>query len=214
MLVNALRAHMAELGDRCRQGNAKIDDLIAVIEDGEDGVPEFARSGAARVAQLRAAEAIAATDARSSPGTGPAPRAGASRRSPGSGSVTASAITATVPDPSLFRSGREFAAWLGLVPRQHSTGGKERLGRISKQGDRYIRRLLVIGATTMLRSARANTAPMETGSRSCSQAARSCRHGRAGQQNGAYRLGVARPWRDVSSAPGGRDRPPPRRARM
>ena len=78
---------------------------------------------------------------------------------PGIGFLTASAIAATVPDPSFFKSGREFSAWLGLVPRQNSSGGKERLGRISKQGNPYIRRLLVIGATSMLRYARAKTAP-------------------------------------------------------
>jgi transposase len=71
---------------------------------------------------------------------------------PGIGPFIASAIMATVPDPSVFRSGREFAAWLGLVPRQNSTGGKERLGGISKQGDRYLRRLLVNGAFSALRS--------------------------------------------------------------
>jgi len=65
--------------------------------------------------------------------------------------LTASAIAATVPDPSFFRSGREFSAWLGLAPRQNSTGGKDRLGRISKQRNPYIHRLLVIGATSMLR---------------------------------------------------------------
>jgi transposase len=64
--------------------------------------------------------------------------------------VIASAIAATVADASLFRSGREFAAWLGLVPRQRSTGGKPRLGRISRQGDEYIRRLLIIGAQSAL----------------------------------------------------------------
>ena len=64
-----------------------------------------------------------------------------------------------MPDPSFFRSGREFAAWLGLVPRQNSSGGKERLGRISKRGNRYIRKLLVLGATSTLRSARAGRAP-------------------------------------------------------
>ena len=63
---------------------------------------------------------------------------------PGLGPITASAIAATITDPSVFRSGRELAAWIGLVPRQHSTGGKQRLGRISKQGDRYLRRLLTI----------------------------------------------------------------------
>jgi transposase len=69
---------------------------------------------------------------------------------PGIGPLIATAITATVPDPSEFQSGREFAAWLGLVPRQNSTGGKARLGGISKRGDRYLRRLLVSGAQAAL----------------------------------------------------------------
>jgi transposase len=62
---------------------------------------------------------------------------------PGVGIMAASAIAATVCDPNLFRSGREFAAWLGMTPRQNSSGGKERLGRTSKRGDKYIRYLLV-----------------------------------------------------------------------
>ena len=69
---------------------------------------------------------------------------------PGVGPLIASAIVATVADASVFRSGREFAAWLGLVPRQRSTGGKQRLGRITHQGDAYIRRLLIIGAQSAL----------------------------------------------------------------
>ena len=69
---------------------------------------------------------------------------------PGIGPLIASTIVATVPDPSVFRSGRAFAAWLGLTPRQHSTGGKERLGRISRQGNRSIRRLLIVGANSAL----------------------------------------------------------------
>jgi len=73
---------------------------------------------------------------------------------PGIGFLGASAITATVTDPSVFRSGRDFAAWIGLVPRQDSTGGKQKLGPISKQGDRYLRRLLVVGAHAILRRAK------------------------------------------------------------
>jgi transposase len=72
---------------------------------------------------------------------------------PGIGVIGATAIASTVTDPNDFKSGRDFAAWIGLVPRQHSTG-KERLGGISKQGDRYLRRLLVIGATAVVRHAR------------------------------------------------------------
>jgi transposase len=77
---------------------------------------------------------------------------------PGIGPITASAIAATVPDATLFRSGRQFAAWLGLTPRARSSGGKERLGGISKRGDGYIRRLLVIGATSVIRLARQDNA--------------------------------------------------------
>jgi transposase len=72
---------------------------------------------------------------------------------PGIGVAGATAITATVPDPTVFRSGRDFAAWIGLVPREDSTGGKQRLGPISKRGDRYLRRILVVGAVAVLRYA-------------------------------------------------------------
>ena len=75
---------------------------------------------------------------------------------PGIGTIGATAITATVTDPTAFRSGRDFAAWIGLVPRQDSTGGKQKLGPISKQGDRYLRRILVVGAHSVLRRAKSN----------------------------------------------------------
>ncbi len=76
------------------------------------------------------------------------------RSIPGIGIVGASAIVATVADAKAFRSGRDFAAWIGLVPRQDSTGGKQKLGPISKQGDRYVRRILVVGAHAVLKRAR------------------------------------------------------------
>ena len=74
---------------------------------------------------------------------------------PGFGVILSTAVVATMTDPKAFRTGREFAAWIGLVPRQNSTGGKERLGSISKQGDRYLRRLFVLGAISIVRTARA-----------------------------------------------------------
>ena len=77
---------------------------------------------------------------------------------PGVGIITATALAATVTDPSIFRSGREFAAFLGLVPRQNSSGGKDRLGRISKKGDGYLRKLLVVGATSVIRRSRDSAA--------------------------------------------------------
>jgi transposase len=79
---------------------------------------------------------------------------------PGVGSVTASAIMATIQDASAFASGREFAAFLGLTPRQNSSGGKERLGRITKMGDRYLRKLLVIAACATLRHRKGHIAPL------------------------------------------------------
>ena len=72
---------------------------------------------------------------------------------PGIGVIGATAIAATIVDPRVFRSGRDFAAWIGLVPRQDSTGGKQKLGPISKQGDPYLRRILVVGAISVLRRA-------------------------------------------------------------
>jgi len=77
---------------------------------------------------------------------------------PGVGVISATALAASVTDPGQFRSGREFAASLGLVPRQNSSGGKDRLGRISKMGDRYLRKLLVVGATSVVRRARTSEA--------------------------------------------------------
>jgi len=75
---------------------------------------------------------------------------------PGIGVIGATAIAATVVDPTVFRSGRDFAAWIGLVPREDSTGGKQKLGPISKQGDRYLRRILVVGAHSVLQRAMQN----------------------------------------------------------
>ena len=80
---------------------------------------------------------------------------------PGVGIITATALAASVPDPSVFKSGRQFAAFLGLVPRQNSSGGKDRLGHISKMGNGYLRRLLVVGATAVTR--RAETTDTRTG---------------------------------------------------
>ena len=90
------------------------------------------------------------------------------RSIPGIGIVGASAIVATVADPTAFRSGRDFAAWIGLVPRQDSTGGKQKLRPISKQGDRYVRRILVVGAHAVLKR-RASSQRSTPGSRNCSR---------------------------------------------
>lgn len=157
MLANALRSQCAELGIIAAQGMAKVDDLIARIMDPtEHRIPSLARECLLVLARhlhdlrQRIGEVERAIHAwhRSNE---------VSRwleTIPGVGPITASALAAAVTDPHLFRSGRHLAAWLGLVPRQNSSGGKERLGRISKQGDSYIRRLLISGATAVLRHAR------------------------------------------------------------
>lgn len=161
MLVNAIRSHMAELGLIACQGRGNARDLIAVIEDPEDeGIPALARAALKPlVAQLRATEEAIACLADEITAWHKSNEASQRLATiPGIGILTATAIAATVPDPSAFRSGREFAAWIGLTPRQNSSGGKERLGRISKQGNTYVRRLLVIGATAVLRYARTRAA--------------------------------------------------------
>jgi transposase len=154
MLVNALRAHLAEFGHVAPQGRAGLSRLVELVAQGAHaGVP-----AAALPALTSLAEQIATLDGRIG-GIERAIRAGhaasqPSRRVasvPGIGPIIASALTATVPDPAVFRSGREFAAWLGLTPRQNSSGGKQRLGAISRKGDRYLRTLLVLGATSLLR---------------------------------------------------------------
>src|SRR3546814_17506673 len=78
---------------------------------------------------------------------------------PGIGPITAAAFLAAVGNPAAFRNGRHFAAWLGLVAQQHSTAGKSRLGRISKMGDRYLRKLLVLGATSRLKVVKPGAPP-------------------------------------------------------
>jgi hypothetical protein len=106
---------------------------------------------------------------------------------PGIGPIIATAIAATIADPNTFRSGREFAAWLGLVPRQNSTGGKARLGGISKRGDSYLRRLLVNSAhTVLLCSKAAKTDPFNLAAR---PKAAACRGSRFAEQDGSRSLG-------------------------
>ena len=94
---------------------------------------------------------------------------------PGVGVISATALAASVTDPGAFRSGREFSASLGLVPRQNSSGGKDKLGRISKMGDRYLRKLLVVGATSVVRRAEPRIPLRPTGSEACSNASRPTR---------------------------------------
>ena len=161
MLANALSGHLAELGIVAAQGLRKLPTLIEnLLVETDRRIPAMARQVLGVLVtqpqglQIKALEHALLAWHRTSR---------ASRRLetiPGIGFITATAIAATVTDPTHFNSSRQFAAWLGLVPRQNSTGGKERLGRISKMGDRYIRRLLVIGATALIRFARNRSTPL------------------------------------------------------
>jgi transposase len=153
MLVNALRGHLAEFGLVGAQGLHKVAALVTIIRNGTDErIPEGARQVLTVIAdQIDAVEArVAALEAQILAWHKINPVSQRLATIPGIGPIIATAIAATVPDPSVFRSGREFAAWLGLVPRQNSTGGKARLSGISKRGDSYLRRLLVNGAHAVL----------------------------------------------------------------
>lgn len=149
-LINAIRGHLAEFGIIEMRGPCNVPRLLAGME--EASLPELAR-GLVRVlaGQLHEVELrIDQTNAQIMAWHKANPVSQRLATVPGIGPLVATAIAATVSEPAVFRSGREFAAWLGLVPRQNSTGGKTRLGRISRQGNTYIRRLLVIGAQAAL----------------------------------------------------------------
>lgn len=162
-LINALRGHLMEYGWVAPRGMASVALLADLLDDGEiaSTLPEAARPMFAvmtdmlsefdkRIAKLdveiarRAREDASARRLMTIPGIGP---------------IAATAIIALAPPIETFRKGRDFAAWLGLVPRQHSTGGKERLGSISKLGERTIRRLLIIGGSSIVRQACRRGAP-------------------------------------------------------
>ena len=154
MLVNALRGHLAEFGLIEAQGLHKVARLITIVMD-EIGRarPRYCPSGAEGNRQpdrryRRQGSLTLETQVLAWHKNNPVSQRLATI--PGIGPIIATAIAATVADPNTFRSGREFAAWLGLVPRQNSTGGKARLGGISKRGDSYLRRLLVNSAHTVL----------------------------------------------------------------
>ena len=159
MILNAIRAHMAEFGIVAAQGPRKVMELVARLRAGEEEIlPEIARSALlALAAQLDSlALEIRTIDHRLMTWHRQNPTSQRLETIPGVGIITATAIAASVPDPSVFKSGRQFAAYLGLVPRQNSSGGKVRLGHISKMGNGYLRRLLVVGATSVIRRAENN----------------------------------------------------------
>jgi transposase len=145
-LLNAIRAHLAEIGFVFAQGNMGAARAMTAVREAENGeIPASARLVlyplADQVENLK--KAIDALDKEMAARHREDANSQRLATVPGIGVVTASAIIAAIGDGKQFRSGREFAAWIGLVPRQNSSGGKERLGRISKKGNIYLRQLLV-----------------------------------------------------------------------
>ena len=156
-VINAIRAHFAEFGIVAPVGRTGVEELLKIASDGNDKrLPDVARVCIAALgAQLQMLKArILEFDRlimawhRSNQ---------VSKRLdelPGVGPALATALVASVADPKAFRSGRDFSAWIGLVPKQNSSGGKNKLGGISKRGDRYLRSLFVAGALAVIRYAK------------------------------------------------------------
>jgi transposase len=156
-VINAIRAHLAEFGIVAPVGRNGVEQLLGIVADPNDKrLPEVARVCIAALGtQLRVLKAQVLNFDR---------QIMAWHRSnetskrldeiPGVGPVLATALVASVADPKAFRSGRDFSAWIGLVPKQNSSGGKDRLGSISKQGDRYLRGLFTAGALAVIRYAK------------------------------------------------------------
>jgi transposase len=148
-VINAIRAHMAEFGIVAPVGRQGVKALLEVVADvGDSRVPEIARACVAALgAQLRMLKAqILEFDRQIMAWHRSNETSRRLDELPGVGPALATALVASVPDPKAFRSARNFSAWIGLVPKQHSSGGKDKLGSISKQGDRYLRSLFTAGA--------------------------------------------------------------------
>jgi transposase len=155
-LSNTIRAHMAEFGLVAPIGRMGLQGLIEIVRDETDArVPASARICLRLLAeQLDLINRHALETDRMILASARATEVGRRLMAvPGVGPVLASAIVASVPDPHAFKSGWNLAAWIGLVPRQNSSGGKARLGGITKQGNRYLRQLLVVGALAVIRYA-------------------------------------------------------------
>uniref|UniRef100_UPI003A949FCC IS110 family transposase n=1 Tax=Hoeflea sp. TaxID=1940281 RepID=UPI003A949FCC len=155
--ANAMRAHLAELGIIAATGMTSIAKLVAILRDDDDArLPS-----AARATLLEMAEQIEGLTARIevlNTKIMAAVKADETARRltsiPGVGPIIAATVRAVIQDPAAFRTGRDLAAWIGITPRANSSGGKERLGRISKRGNKQLRTLLIVGATSILKLAR------------------------------------------------------------
>ena len=156
-VINVIRAHLAEFGIVAPVGRNGVEELLGVVADANDKrVPEVARACLAALgAQLRVLKAqILEFDRMINAWHRSNETSKRLDELPGVGPALATALVARIADPKAFRSGRDFSAWIGLVPKQHSSGGKDKLGSISKQGDRYLRSLFVAGALAVIRYAK------------------------------------------------------------
>jgi transposase len=160
-IINALRGHLGEYGLIAPQGPAHVERLIAEVEDASSAIPQAARTCLLRLVDvLRALQTeIVALDTEIA---ARAKRDDVAKRLmtvPGIGPVIATALEALAPPPETFKSGRDFAAWIGLTPLQKSTGGKPRMGRTSRMGERSLRRLLIIACSGVVRWTKRKGAP-------------------------------------------------------
>jgi len=156
-VINSIRSHLAEFGIVAPIGRNGVEELLNVVADASDKrLPDIARACVAALgAQLRMLKTqILEFDRMIRAWHRSSEMSMRLDHCPGVGPALATALIATVADPKAFRSGRNFSAWIGIVPRQHSSGGKDRLGSISKRGDRYLRGLFVAGALAVIRYAK------------------------------------------------------------
>jgi len=160
MLINAMRGHAAEFGVVAAKGPVKLSELLQRVHAAEAGVPGLAREILSQMArQLGALEAeLKGLEARLMEWHKADPASQCLASQPGIGPIGAVSFSLKVTDPRGFRSGRHFAAWLGITPKEDSTGGRHRPGRISRQGDQALRKLLVLGATARIRFAKPGNA--------------------------------------------------------
>jgi transposase len=163
-IINALRGHLGEYGLIAPQGPSHVERLIAQIEDPASGIPAAARSCLARLVEMlrHLQDEIAELDREIATRAKADDVARRLMTVPGIGPLIATAIEALAPAAETFRSGRDFAAWIGLTPVQRSTGGKERLGRTSRMGERTLRRLLIIAASGVVRWAKRKGVPADS----------------------------------------------------
>lgn len=196
------RGHLTEFGQIVPQGAANASKLIAIVEDPDNVLPVDAipTLKVLIAALTHLGVEIAKLDAEIARRAKENDVARRLMTIPGIGPLIATAIAVLAPPPETFRKARDFAAWLGLVPRQHSTGGKQRLGATTKMGERSLRRLLIIGANSVIikRHVHAAAKPGTWARRHADAQATNAGAGGSREQDGAHRLGLDGPGRRLS----------------